>query len=80
MQFDDLVRHAVSAHQGIPLERISPSERFRDLGLTGLDLVLVILRIEDVQAIAFPMERLETVETVEDLAHLLDDCASRTKS
>src|SRR5512146_2050359 len=73
--FANLVRHAVARHLGIPDDCVDPSHRLReDLGLLPLDLVLVALCLEDVASTRFPVERLDSVGTVEALTGFLWSC------
>ena len=75
--FGSFVRHAIATHLGLPDECVEPAQRLReDLGLFPLDVVLVTLSMEDVAGIGFPVERLDSVRTVEELSQLLWACRS----
>ncbi len=74
--FDSLVRHRIAAYLSLPLEAVEPVQRLRrDLGLLPLDLVLIALSLEDVASARLPIEHLDSVETVGQLASFLRRCA-----
>ncbi len=77
-----LVRSVLAAHLEIAPSSLADSDRFEDLGLDDLDLVLVVLRIEDLDRCEacgeFPIEALESARTVADLVALVDVWLSRT--
>ncbi len=73
--FGSFVRHAIASHLRLPDVCVEPSQRLReDLGLLPLDLVLIALSLEDVAGIRFPIERIESVCTVEELTRFLWSC------
>jgi acyl carrier protein len=64
----EVVRFALALHLSVDPDRIEPEHRLKaDLGLDPLDLVLVVLRLEEVEEAEFPVADLETVTTVADL-------------
>jgi len=64
----EIVRFALARHVGIDPDGIEPGQRLEaDLGLDPLDLVLVALRLEEIEDEEFPVADLETVTTVSDL-------------
>jgi acyl carrier protein len=64
----DLVRHAVAQHLGIHSSVIKPYHHFeRDMALRPLDLVMIALRIEDLENFELPVEQLEWLSTVGQL-------------
>jgi acyl carrier protein len=64
----EVVRCAVAFHLRIDPETIAPTDRLEgDLGLDPLDLVLVVLRLEELALVELPVADLEYVETVDDL-------------
>jgi len=72
----DLVRFALALHLGILPEEIHEHQALeRDLGLDPLDLVLVVLRLEELNAedttIEFPVANLEGLLTVNDLTDVV---------
>lgn len=65
----DLVRHALALHLEVPAASLKLGDRLaEDLGLDPLDVVLVTLRLEELESVELPVAALETVETVGDLA------------
>jgi acyl carrier protein len=68
-----LVHAAVAMHVGLDAHAIEPSQRLsHDLGLDAFDLVLVALRLEELEPSRgeFPMEELVSIRTVRDLTAL----------
>lgn len=64
----EVVRFALALHLSVDPDRIEPEHRLEaDLGLDPLDLVLVVLRLEEIEGAEFPVADLETVTTVADL-------------
>ena len=64
----EVVRFALALHLSADPGRIEPEHRLEaDLGLDPLDLVLVVLRLEEIEDAEFPVADLETVITVADL-------------
>ena len=64
----EIVRFALALHLRIDPEEIALEDRLEaDLGLDPLDLVLVALRLEEIEEGEFPVARLEMVATVGDL-------------
>lgn len=68
----ELVRCAVALHLDVLPDDIDADARLlEDLGLDALDVVLVVLRLEDVAHCELPIAALERVSTVADLARML---------
>jgi acyl carrier protein len=68
----DIVRRAVAQHLDIHLTEIRTTHRFeRDLGLRPFDIVLIALRLEEVENVEVPIDRLDNVHKVADLTALL---------
>jgi acyl carrier protein len=64
----EVVRFALALHLSMDREHIEPEDRLEaDLGLDPLDLVLVVLRLEEIENAEFPVAELESVVTVADL-------------
>jgi len=79
----EVVRFALALHLSVDPEQIGPEHRLEaDLGLDPLDLVLVVLRLEEIEDAEFPVADLEAVRTVADLVGVvrgwssLDRCAT----
>ncbi len=77
----DTVRCAVAQHLDVEATEIRSMHRFdRDLGLMPLDVVLIALRLEEVENVELPIDDLDAVHKVADLTALLrivvsnDDC------
>ncbi len=69
--FEVTVRNAVARHLSLDAAQIVPALHLRnDLGLDPLDLVLIALRLEDMEQIDFPIEQLGSVATVAELTRL----------
>ena len=69
--FEVTVRSAIARHLSVDVSQIVPILHLRnDLGLHPLDLVLIALRLEDMEQIDFPIEQLGSVETVGELTAL----------
>jgi hypothetical protein len=65
---DTVVRGVLAHHVRRNASAICPWHQLdRDLDVTPLELALVALEIEDIQAIQLPMEGLASVETVGEL-------------
>jgi acyl carrier protein len=68
----ELVRFALAQHLGCEPEDVDETNRLEEeLGLDPLDLVLVVLRLEELGEVDFPMADLEHVMTVGDLAAMV---------
>src|SRR5262249_45395717 len=68
----DTVRCAVAQHLDVQSTEIRSTHRFeRDLGLRPLDVVLIALRLEEVQNVELPIDGLDAVYKVADLTALL---------
>ncbi len=68
----DTVRCAVAQHLDIESGEVRPTHRFeRDLGLHPLDVVLIALRLEEVENVELPIDGLDSVHKVSDLTALL---------
>jgi acyl carrier protein len=64
----EIVRFALALHLSVDPQDIDVEDRLEaDLGLDPLDLVLVALRLEEIEEGEFPVARLEMVTTVGDL-------------
>lgn len=64
----DLVRHALALHLEVPATSLALDDRLaEDLGLDPLDVVLVTLRLEELESVELPVAALESVDTVRDL-------------
>ena len=64
----EIVRSALALHLEVDSREIDVKDRLdADLGLDPLDLVLVALRLEEIEQGEFPVARLETATTVADL-------------
>src|SRR5262249_36579921 len=73
--FGSFVRLSVARYLGVPERSVDAAHRLReDLGLLPLDLVLVVISLEDVASSRFPVERLDSVHTVEELTRMLWSC------
>jgi acyl carrier protein len=69
---DKLVRQVVAQHLRIDSVRAVELDRFvGDFALQPLDLVLIALRIEDRENILLPMECLEHIRSIAQLANLV---------
>lgn len=70
---DEIVREVVSRYLELDTSEVDLDQHLdRDLGLDPLDLVLIALRLEEIESVVFPMERLGTAVTVQDLASILE--------
>lgn len=68
----EIVRFALAMHLNAPPDVIGESLALdEDLGLDPLDLVLVVLRLEELGDIEFPIADLEGIRTVGDLTDLV---------
>jgi acyl carrier protein len=68
----DTVRCAIAQHLDVQSTDIRSTHRFeRDLGLRPLDVVLIALRLEEVENVELPIEGLDAVYKVADLTALL---------
>jgi acyl carrier protein len=69
---DDIVCHVVARHLDVAAGEIALRQHLeRDLGLDPLDLVLIALRLEDIEHLEFPLAALESAQTVSDLTGIL---------
>lgn len=67
-----LVRFALALHLDLAPDAIAQEDRLaEDLGLDPLDLVLVVLRLEEVVQAEFPVADLEHATTVFDLVEIV---------
>lgn len=65
------VRRALATHLGRSIESVQPLHRLRrDLELLPFDLVLVVLRLEEIGEARIPSELLPSVHTVAELTRL----------
>lgn len=77
--YTHVVVHALARHLGIAPEAIDRSADLRDdLGMTSLDLQLVVLRLEHIARIEFPSATTVLVRTAGDLEDLFRAAARRT--
>jgi acyl carrier protein len=68
---DGVVRVAIAHHLGVEADAIDDdAELERDLGLDAFDLVLIVLRLEELTGDAIAIADLESVSTVGDLHEL----------
>jgi acyl carrier protein len=68
----EVVRIALALHLSISPGAVELEHRLEaDLGLDPLDLVLVVLRLEEIEHAEFPVADLESVATVADLVGLV---------
>ncbi|MBX3264256.1 MAG: hypothetical protein KIS78_28155 [Labilithrix sp.] len=68
----EIVCFALALHLGIDPDEVDPSHRLdEDLGLDPLDLVLVVLRLEELGDVEFPVADLEGLRTVDDLVDVV---------
>ena len=68
----EVVRSALALHLSVDPTAIELEHRLEaDLGLDPLDLVLVVLRLEEIEGAEFPVADLETVTTVADLVSVV---------
>jgi acyl carrier protein len=66
------VRRAVAQHMGLDSSEVRAAHRLsRDLALQPLDVVLIAIRMEEVEQVELPIDRLDSVETVGDLTSLV---------
>jgi acyl carrier protein len=73
----EVVRFALALHLAVDREEIELGDRLEaDLGLDPLDLVLVVLRLEEIENAEFPVADLEKVETVADLVAVVREWSS----
>lgn len=64
----EIVRYALALHLDIAPDAIELTDRLDDdLGLDPLDLVLIVLRLEELAVAEFPVADLEGTTTVADL-------------
>ncbi len=77
----EVVRFALALHLSIDPIEIELEHRLEaDLGLDPLDLVLVVLRLEEIEEAEFPVADLETVVTVADLVSVVREWSSGDRS
>lgn len=60
-----------------PLEVTAESDIGRDLGVDSLTLMNIVMELEDVFELSIPLDRLADVETVGDLANLINDLRAK---
>ena len=73
--FDDsLVRLAVALHLEVPLDSVRSEDHLEhDLGLDPLDLVLVVLRLDELVGAQCALADLQQIQTVGDLENMVRD-------
>lgn len=77
----EIVRFALALHLDADVTDIQLDHRLeRDLGLDPLDLVLVVLRLEEIEGGELPVADLESVMTVRDLVDVVRSWASPDRS
>lgn len=67
------VRWALALHLDVDPATIAPETTLAVLGLDPFDLVLVVLRLEELSGIELPVVELEGLRTVGDLVALVHD-------
>lgn len=68
----EIVRFALALHLDVIPDAIDMGDDLaRDLGLDPLDLVLVVLRLEEMAEAEFPVADLEHTKSVQDLVSLV---------
>jgi acyl carrier protein len=69
-----LVHTLLASHLQVHADLVDDDDGLEDLGLDALDLVLVVLRLEDLCGGAgdFPLAELANARTVEDVVALVD--------
>jgi acyl carrier protein len=74
MNSRSLIHHLVATQLRIDERSIHDTDSFAELGLSPLDLVLIVLRLEDFDRGdgSFPLAALEGARTVGDLVTLVD--------
>ncbi|MFO0663331.1 MAG: phosphopantetheine-binding protein [Polyangiaceae bacterium] len=71
---DSLVRVAVALHLDVALDSVHSEDHLvRDLGLDPLDLVLVVLRLDELVGAQCALANLQSIETVRDLEDMVRD-------
>jgi len=70
---NELVRSVLARrHPARDAGAIRPWHRLeRDLGMTPLELVLIALKVEEIEGVELPVEDLSTLRTVEELVSFL---------
>jgi acyl carrier protein len=77
---DDVVRRAVARYLRIDHTTIDPAAHLqRDLHLQPLDVVLIVLAVEDLETILFPIAHLVSVATVADLMRLFRGASAKPR-
>jgi len=77
----ELVRFALALHLSIDPMEIELEQRLEaDLGLDPLDLVLVALRLEEIEEAEFPVADLEAVTTVAELVGVVREWSGGDRS
>jgi acyl carrier protein len=69
---EGIVRRAVAQHLGVDSSEIQSTHHFqRDLAFQPLDVVLIAIRLEEIEDVELPIDRLDSIETVGELTRLL---------
>lgn len=77
---EQMLNDVLAAHLEISASSIKPDlELLADLGIYPLGLVLIALDIEDIEGVELPIERLEDVKTVADLARVVRDACRESR-
>ena len=72
----EIVRFALALHlEIVPAAIVESDSLTEDLGLDPLDLVLIVLRLEELAEAEFPVASLEHAHTVADLVALVREWA-----
>jgi acyl carrier protein len=81
VEAESLVREAIARHLGVAVDHVRGGHSFaRDLQMHPLDIVLVVLDLEEREQIELPLDLLDTLTTVGELAWLLQlGAASRSE-
>jgi acyl carrier protein len=77
----EVVRCALALHLSVDPAQIELEHHLEaDLGLDPLDLVLVVLRLEEIEEAEFPVADLETVTTVAELVDVVREWSRGERS
>jgi acyl carrier protein len=69
---EELVRSTIAEHLEVDANTIRPDQNLeRDLGITPLGIVLVVLALEDLEGVLFSFDQMTAVKTVSDLSNFL---------
>lgn len=80
-QIRDTIRESVHRITGIPPTQILDSSSYReDLGLDSLSALEVVIDLEYAFKIKVPEERIQTIGTVQDTIHVVQEYLSASAS